>query len=69
MIFLYRSHWMVVGESDSKRLITGRNEPKMLLITPSFRGDEFLYLDAPGMETIKIPKCPEFDRSKVVPTR
>ena len=44
--------------SEEGQFIHARNHPKMVLITPSVDG-EFLALDAPGMETLKVPLRPD----------
>ncbi|KAM4808592.1 mitochondrial amidoxime-reducing component 1-like [Rhinophrynus dorsalis] len=45
-------HWLVVTEEGN--MITGRQEPRMVLISMNDRGDS-LCLEAPGMEELLIP--------------
>ncbi|ELU17202.1 hypothetical protein CAPTEDRAFT_226823 [Capitella teleta] len=47
--------WMVTD--NHHRFVTARQQPKLLTIQPSFIGDDFL-LDAPGMDSLIIPKVP-----------
>eukprot|EP01127_Copromyxa_protea_P012688 TRINITY_DN3329_c0_g1_i1.p1 TRINITY_DN3329_c0_g1~~TRINITY_DN3329_c0_g1_i1.p1 ORF type:complete len:339 (-),score=77.88 TRINITY_DN3329_c0_g1_i1:20-1036(-) len=56
--FKFDRFWLLVRETVDdptlRRAVTARNFPKMMTIQPSFHGD-FLHVDAPGMETLKIP--------------
>ncbi|KAM4809237.1 mitochondrial amidoxime-reducing component 1-like [Rhinophrynus dorsalis] len=45
-------HWLVVTEEGN--MVTGRQEPRMVLISVNARGDS-LCLEAPGMEELLIP--------------
>ncbi|KAM4809230.1 mitochondrial amidoxime-reducing component 1-like [Rhinophrynus dorsalis] len=48
-------HWLVVTEEGN--MITGRQEPRMVLISVNGRADS-LCLEAPGMEELLIPVSP-----------
>ena len=48
----YSRQWVMV---NAKRIfVSQRQIPKMALIQPSFEGENYLCLDAPGMPRVKI---------------
>lgn len=51
---VFRDREFMVVKSDG-HFITARQEPSMVLITPSFHSEQ-LWLDAPGMGTLKVSK-------------
>ncbi|XP_052058728.1 mitochondrial amidoxime-reducing component 1-like isoform X1 [Mytilus californianus] len=53
-------HWMVIRRDGA--FLDARKEPKLVLIKPSLDGNNLL-LDAPGMRTLVLPKCPPIDKS------
>ena len=54
MIFIRRT-WMVTD--NHHKFVTARQVPKIVTIQPTIQGDDFL-LEAPGMDTLVIPKIP-----------
>ncbi|OPL33292.1 mosc mitochondrial domain-containing protein, partial [Mytilus galloprovincialis] len=52
-------HWMVIRRDGA--FLSARKEPKLVLIKPSSEGDNLL-LDAPGMPTLVLPKCPPIEK-------
>ncbi|GAB6019524.1 Mitochondrial amidoxime-reducing component 1 [Chamberlinius hualienensis] len=58
---------------EKHRDLTARQAPKMVLITPSILNDSELWLDAPGMETLKlsipIEKTDETDKNSNTDTK
>lgn len=55
-------HWMVTRPNGD--FLTQRQEPKMALIATSIH-DNMIYLDAPGMTTLKLPKSPKVNKSNI----
>jgi len=53
--------WVVLKGGN---IVTGRQKPKMVLIVPSLHGDS-LHLDAPGMDTVKLPAEIKYTDGKV----
>lgn len=51
--FEYDRHWMIVDE-ERKRFVTQRQQSKLATVVPSFKG-EFLEVNAPDMEPLKLP--------------
>ncbi|RXM33704.1 H2.0-like homeobox protein [Acipenser ruthenus] len=49
---VYRRHWLVIQEDGHK--VTGRQEPRLVLITAS-SDDVYLYLNAAEMEELRVP--------------
>ncbi|XP_070566217.1 mitochondrial amidoxime-reducing component 1-like [Ptychodera flava] len=47
-------HWLIINGENT--FVTGRQQPRMILITPSLSEDgRYLLLDAPEMTTLKVP--------------
>ncbi len=55
--YIVRSFMVIKGNG---LMLTMRDKPRMTLIKPSIK-DGMLHLDAPGMETLKVPS--HLDRS------
>lgn len=61
--------WMVI-DSETNRFQTQRQNPKMALITPSFKEEntqQFLLVDYPGMPTLKIAMSGNTQRHEPLP--
>jgi len=53
--FEYDRQWVLTKErNDEKRFVTQREYPQLTLVKPSFHNNH-LYLDAPGMNTFRLP--------------
>ena len=57
MLCWYRS-WMLTVADDSRRFVTARQRPPLLLVQPSVDGDRLCF-DAPGMQPLSIPVEPD----------
>ena len=59
---LFFRNWVLLDENDS--FISQRQESTLALVTPHFEQNQYLCLDAPGMNTLKVKLQSDAKESK-----